>query len=96
MTQQLLDLRKQQIVELKKERGITTKAQVVVAMDYSGSMSGEFHDGTVQRLTEKLFPLALEFDDNGELDFYLFSNGSDKRPPVTMKNYQTYVTNNCT
>lgn len=65
-------------------------------MDYSGSMSGEFRDGTVQRLTEKLFPLALEFDDNGELDFYLFSNGSDKRPSVTMKNYQTYVTNNCT
>lgn len=74
MTQQLLDLRKQQIVDLKKARGITTKAQVVVAMDYSGSMQYEYRDGTVQRLTEKLFPLALEFDDNGELDFYLFDN----------------------
>lgn len=96
MTQQLLDLRKQQIVDLKKERWITTKAQVVVAMDYSGSMRSLYLDGTVQRLTEKLFPLALEFDDNGELDFYLFDNGVDKKPAVTMANYQNYVQTNCT
>ena len=96
MTQQLLDLRKQQIVELKKERNITTKAQVVVAMDYSGSMSGEYRDGTVQRLTEKLFPLALEFDDDGKLDFYLFDTWVTPKPSVSLNNYQTYVTINCT
>lgn len=96
MTQQLLDLRKQQIVELKKEKGITTKAQVVVAMDYSGSMRGEYINGTVQRLTEKLFPLALEFDDNSELDFYLFDTWVKKLNAVTINNYSNYVEKNCT
>lgn len=94
MTQETIDLRKQQIVDLKKEKGITTKAQVVVAMDYSGSMDGEYRNGTVQRLTEKLFPLALEFDDDGKLEFYLFSNGATKLAPVTLGNYSEYVRQN--
>ena len=33
-------------------------------MDYSGSMSTLYRDGIVQELVERLFPLALEFDDN--------------------------------
>lgn len=65
-------------------------------MDYSGSMRGLYSNGTVQRLTEKLFPLALEFDDNGELDFYLFDTGVSRKPAVTMANYQNYVQTNCT
>lgn len=88
---QLLDLRKQQIVDLKKEKGITTKAQVVVAMDYSGSMSSLYSTGVVQSLVEKLFPLALEFDDNGTLDFYLFHDGVIPMEGVTMGNYANYV-----
>lgn len=91
MTQELLNLRKQQIVDLKKQKGITTKAQVVVAMDYSGSMSRLYSNGTVQSLVEKLFPLALEFDDNGTLDFYLFHDGVIPMEGVTVNNYANYI-----
>lgn len=89
-----LDLRKQIVLDLKKTKGIETKAQVVVAMDYSGSMSSMYKDGTVQRLVERLFPLALGFDDNEELDFYLFHNGHVALPSVTKSNYATYIKDN--
>lgn len=75
-----LDLRKQLVLDLKKEKGIDGKAQVVVAMDYSGSMSQLYRNGAVQLLVERLFPLALGFDDNGTLDFYLFDGGCKELP----------------
>lgn len=80
------------IVSLQKKSGIdlgTHKARVVAVMDYSGSMSSRFTDfgaantNEVQRTLTKLFPFALKFDDNGELDVWLFSD-SKKRLTKTI------------
>lgn len=65
-------------------------------MDYSGSMSSLYANGTVQKIVERLFPLALGFDDNGALDFYLFDSGFRKLEPVTMSNYANYVRDHVT
>ena len=66
-------------------------ARVAVAMDYSGSMSDEFRDGKVQDVITRLLPIALRFDDNKELECWLFSNGEEKLEAISEKNYENYV-----
>lgn len=87
--------RKEEVLDLKKKSGLETqKAQVILALDYSGSMGGLYRDGTVQEVVEKILPFGLAFDDNGEVDFYLFENGSKKMPEnITLKNLDGYINN---
>lgn len=66
-------------------------ARVALAMDYSGSMGDLFNNGEVQRTVSRLLPIALKFDDNGELESWLFSNGAKRLKPVTDRNYTDYV-----
>lgn len=88
------------IVSLQKKSGIdlgTHKARVVAVMDYSGSMSSRFTDfgaanaNEVQRTLTKLFPFALKFDDNGELDVWLFSDSKKRLTEMSTANYASYV-----
>jgi len=85
--------RKESVVNLKKETGLETqKAQVVLALDYSGSMDHLYRNGTVQDTVEKILPFGLAFDDNGEVDFYLFENRYKKMPEnITVKNLDGYI-----
>ena len=66
-------------------------ARVAVAMDYSGSMSNLFANGSVQETITRLLPISLKFDDNGELECWLFSNGKERLKAVTKDNYKDYV-----
>ena len=82
------------IINLKK-KGIrlnTHKARVFVVLDISGSMSHLFRNGVVQNTLTRLLPLALRFDDNGELECYVFNNSYARLEPVTLRNYNEYVT----
>ena len=82
------------IVNLKKENNIDLsnhKARVFVVLDRSGSMSSLFSNGYVKNVLTRLFPLALKFDDNGELEVYLFNNNCIQMPSMTLNNYENYV-----
>lgn len=68
-------------------------ARVALAMDYSGSMCNLFGNGSVQDVVTRLLPIALKFDDNGELESWLFSNDQERLKPVTVNNYKNYVKN---
>lgn len=84
------------LVNLSKEGKVNLSkhiAKVALAMDYSGSMDGLFMSGAVQNTITRLLPIALRFDDNGELESWLFSNGKKKLKPVTINNYENYVKN---
>lgn len=87
--------RKTAVLDLKKSKGIEgQKAQVVFAMDYSGSMGSLYANGTVQDTVERILPLSLAFDDNGEIDFYLFESHYVKVPEnITLKNLDGYINN---
>lgn len=87
--------RKEEVIDLKKKSGLDSqKAQVILALDYSGSMSTLYRNGTVQDVVERVLPFGLAFDDNGEVDFYLFENGSKKMPDnITLKNLDGYINN---
>ena len=82
----LVNLSKTSKIDLSKHT-----ARVALAMDYSGSMSSLFNDGSVQDVITRLLPIALRFDDNGELESWLFSNKKEMLKPVTINNYKDYV-----
>lgn len=66
-------------------------ARVALVMDYSGSMEPLYDNDSVQKVITRLLPIALKFDDNGELESWLFSDYFEKLNAVTIKNYEDYV-----
>ena len=81
-------------IKLTKETGInfsSHKAQVAMAIDRSGSMSYLYSSGKVQETLNRILPLALQFDDNGELEVWQFNNGSNSCDAMTLSNYENYV-----
>ena len=82
------------VVDLSHKSGVdlgATSAKVVVVLDYSGSMSSLYNNGTVQKTINRLVPLGLTFDDNGTIDVFLFSNDYKKIADLNLSNYETYV-----
>lgn len=82
------------VINLSKKADVdlgSTKAHVVVVLDYSGSMNCLYSDGTVQRTLNKLVPLGLTFDDNGSIDVYLFQNDYMRLADMDLTNYEDYV-----
>ena len=88
---ELVSLVKPLIFELKKKNLETTVARVGLVLDISGSMVPRFKNGTVQSIVNKTLPLAVQFDDDGELDFWFYGTTARKMDSVNLKNYTTAV-----
>ena len=82
------------VINLSKKADVdlsALRAKVVVVLDYSGSAKPLYKDGTVQETLMRLVPLGLTFDDNGDVDVYLFQDDYRHLDGMTMENYETYV-----
>lgn len=66
-------------------------ARVGLVLDYSGSMSRLYDNGTMQSVIEKILPLAMEFDDNSTMEVWIFENGYHRLPDINLSNYKEYV-----
>lgn len=80
-------------VELRKQNISMTKARVVFVLDHSYSFKWAYKDGTIQNITERLFPISLEMDDDGKMDFMIFDDDYKNLEAVSMKNIYGYVKN---
>lgn len=87
----LVDLAKKATVSLEKHRLAETVARVGLVLDASGSMYAQYDKGKVQEVMERLLPLAVHFDDDGELDVWVFSQKVLALPPATLGNYGNYI-----
>lgn len=87
----LISLVKPLKVELEKRNLLEIVARVALVMDISGSMSNSYEDGTVQEIVNKILPVAVQFDNDGELDFWYYGNICERRPTVNMSNYEQAV-----
>jgi hypothetical protein len=67
------------------------KARILAVTDTSGSIQNVLLRGTIQNALLRLFAVAKQFDDNNELDSYIFSSGFARLPEITMENYKDYV-----
>jgi len=88
---QLVSLAKPLGVELKKKNLETLVARVGLVMDISGSMTARFKNGTVQEIVNKTLPLAVQFDDDGELDCWYYGTTARRMDSVNLDNYTKAV-----
>ena len=82
------------VINLSKEADVDMSnmlAKVVVVLDYSWSMETLYKTNVVQKALNRLVPLGLTFDDNGEIDVYLFQNSYRRMPAMAIDNYEDYV-----
>jgi ankyrin repeat protein len=90
----LLKEREQKVsISLAKKTDEQIVAQVSLILDVSGSMENMFYDGIVQNIIERIYPIASKFDDDKELDVWIFSNNQLKLQTATLNNYTNYVKN---
>lgn len=87
----LVSLAKKATVSLTKHKLNTLQASVAFVLDASGSMSGEFSRGHVQSVLDRIAVLAVQFDDDGEMDLWGFAEKHRKYQNVTLSNLDNYV-----
>ncbi|MBE6876382.1 MAG: VWA domain-containing protein [Oscillospiraceae bacterium] len=91
---QKISLRKEIVAQEVKKQNISVNiARVVFVLDHSGSMRNMYKDGTVQNVLERIFPIAMHFDDNAEMEFYWFDNLYKELDPVNYDTIDGYVQN---
>lgn len=82
---------------LEKNNLSNVRAQVAVNLDVSGSAESLFKQGLMQQAFQRIMPIALQFDLNGEVDVFTFADGNSiahVEPAATVKNYSNYVKKN--
>lgn len=87
----LVSLAKPIKVALEKFKIYDVVAKVAIVIDISGSMTERYKDGTVQKVIEKTLPLAVQFDDDGQMDCWYFGNTCKKMNDVNLDNYKAAV-----
>ncbi|MBY3155588.1 tellurium resistance protein [Rhizobium laguerreae] len=87
----LVSLAKKAQVSLEKNKLANVVATVGLVLDKSGSMGFQYSKGRVQEVVDRVVPLAVHFDDNGELDCWIFADKQKKLPNVTLDNVKDFV-----
>lgn len=84
----LLSLAKhaQEAIAKRNFTGQTAKGALV--LDFSGSMSGQYRNGSVQRLAEKALAFATQFDDDGAIDIFVFDSSAKYLGKLGLADYQ--------
>jgi stress response protein SCP2 len=85
---ELVSLAKPLKLVLEKKKLSDTVAKVALVLDISDSMVNKYEDGAVQAVVNKTVPLAVQFDDDGELALWYFGSIPQKRPSINLDNYQ--------
>ena len=88
---QLLSLVKQAGVSLHKAGLGQHRAKVCLCLDISASMHKLYRDGLVQRFAERILALGCQFDDDGEIDVFLFGRDVHHPVPMGLGNCTSYV-----
>jgi hypothetical protein len=88
---QMLSLVKTAGVSLEKRGLAEHTARVALVLDISGSMSGLYRSGAVQRLAERVLALGLRFDDDGVVDVFLFGKQVHQPEGLRLEGHQQYI-----
>lgn len=88
---QLVSLVKKAGVSLEKAGLSTHRAKVCLVLDISGSMSALYAKGLVQRFAERILALGCKFDDDGEIDVFLFGRDVHRPQPMGLANCASYI-----
>lgn len=87
----LIDLTKKSLISLEKNSLIGAKARVALILDYSGSMSNQYKNGDVQKVLDRIMPLAVNFDDDGSFECWAFAEKALRLSDVSLSNLNNYI-----
>jgi stress response protein SCP2 len=88
---QLLSLTKQAAVSLEKRGLGEHTAKVALCLDISGSMGNLYRSGKIAELARRILALGLRFDDDGEVDVFLFGANGYQADPLDLSNSANFV-----
>ena len=87
----LVSLVKQAGVSLQKAGLDQHRAKVALVLDISGSMSSLYSKGLVQQFADRILALGCKFDDDGEIDVFLFGAAVHQPAPMKPENARDYI-----
>jgi stress response protein SCP2 len=88
---QLVNLVKKAAVSLEKRGLGEHTARVALCLDISGSMAMLYRSGKIQKLAERILALGLRFDDDGEVDTFLFGRAGHQAESMNLSNVRQYT-----
>ena len=89
----LINLKKQAGIELRKKNIEHVQAHVKLIMDSSGSMYRRYNNGTVQHVVERLLGIGMNIDVNKSIEVYSFANGFKRIGSANEDNADGFVNN---
>lgn len=93
-TSDVMIKRKEAVVKILAKKDVEKlTAEVFCCMDSSGSMYDLYNNGYVQTTLERLVPLSLKFDDDGQIPTYAFSTKLYELDDLNINNLDKYVEN---
>ena len=87
----IVDLTKKSLVQLEKKNLLGVTARVALVLDASGSMDGQYRRGDVQKVVNRLMPLAIHFDDDGSFECWAFAQKTTQLDDVTLNNVNDFI-----
>ena len=87
----IIDLTKKSLVQLEKKNLLGLTARVALVLDASGSMDGQYRRGDVQKVVNRLMPLAIHFDDDGCFECWAFAQKTKQLDNVTLNNVNDFI-----
>ena len=91
LKKRIVDLQKKAAVAVARHGVQGQPAQVVLVLDISKSMNALYRTGVMQQVIERILGLALNFDDDGEIDLFLFGTRAYSLPAITLDEIDGYV-----
>lgn len=88
---QKLDMRKREVAKvlLTKNAG-HARARVVLVIDKTGSMQAQYRKKVVHRVVERMVPVAIQLDDDGMLECYLYARKFIKLPDLQVADMERW------
>ncbi len=87
----LISLVKKVGVSLQKAGLESHKARLALCLDISGSMNSLYRSGQISAFTDRILALAARFDDDGQLDVFLFGTDVHQPEPMDLVSAKGYI-----
>ncbi|MEL4444034.1 VWA domain-containing protein [Acinetobacter baumannii] len=87
----IIDLTKKSLIQLEKKNLLDLTARVALVLDASGSMDWQYRRGDVQKVVDRLMPLAIHFDDNGSFECWAFAAKTTQLDDVVLTNVNDFI-----